>query len=129
MPRAICVHIESRLDTFYKLTNDSLPRVMYQQPPGTSVLLGTGEKHENAEDMSSLFLSFAVFFRICPTNDTFMSAFHIKKFILTRSNVKQTVQLVCLPFNGKSALFRPLVPRIVEIENMRHVNGALWSSG
>jgi len=33
---------------------------------------------------------------------------------------------VCLLLNGTSALFRPLVPRIVEIKQMRQVTGKQW---
>jgi len=32
---------------------------------------------------------------------------------------------VCLLLNGTSALFRPLVPRIVEVEQMRYVKNDL----
>jgi len=32
---------------------------------------------------------------------------------------------VCLLLNGTSALFRPLVPRIVEIEHTNHVKNDL----
>jgi len=33
---------------------------------------------------------------------------------------------VCSLLNGTSALFRPLVPRIVEVEHMRHVKNDLY---
>jgi len=33
---------------------------------------------------------------------------------------------VCLLLNGTSALFRPLVPRIVEIEHTNHVKNDLY---
>jgi len=32
---------------------------------------------------------------------------------------------VCLLLNGTSALFRPVVPRIVEVEHMSHVKNDL----
>jgi len=34
-------------------------------------------------------------------------------------------RFVCLLLNSTSALFMPLVPRIIEVENMRHVKNAL----
>jgi len=34
---------------------------------------------------------------------------------------RTTRRFVCLLLNGTSALFRSLVPRIVEVEHMRHV--------
>jgi len=35
------------------------------------------------------------------------------------------VLIVCLLLNGTSVIFKPLVPRIVEVEHMRHVDGDL----
>jgi len=34
-------------------------------------------------------------------------------------------RFVCLLLNGTLALFRPLVPRIVEVEHMKHVKNDL----
>jgi len=35
------------------------------------------------------------------------------------------IQFVCVLLNGTSALFRPLMPRIVEVKHMRHVKNDL----
>jgi len=35
--------------------------------------------------------------------------------------LKYVTLFACLLLNGTSALFRPLVPRIVEVEHTRHV--------
>jgi len=40
-------------------------------------------------------------------------------------NVGEAQRFVSLLLNGTSALFRPLVPRIVEVEHMRHVKNHL----
>jgi len=40
-------------------------------------------------------------------------------------NVEAACLFVCLLLNGTSALFRPLVPRIVEVEHKRHVKNDL----
>jgi len=47
-------------------------------------------------------------------------------YLLKRAKQHILAQQVCLLLNGTSALFiKPLVPRIVEVEHMRHVKSDL----
>jgi len=46
-------------------------------------------------------------------NRTYQLQYHVQKINIYGS--------LCLLLNGTSALFRPVVPRIVEVEHMRHV--------
>jgi len=51
---------------------------------------------------------------------------HKQLAIKIETHNEYVTKFVCLFLpNGTSALFRPLVPRIVEVEHMRHVNNDL----
>jgi len=49
----------------------------------------------------------------------------VNTLVVSSSQQCELILFVCLLLNGTSALFRPLVPRIVEIEHTNHVKNDL----